>query len=158
MSGRRTTKPATCRRQPKTVNMKTDIRQPETMTEAPTRGTLAALTGSGYGEKQIKLAAKLYAARDSMRGFWRENYKSKVEENQGFIRAGMAKYNCDELHATMKMVAVLQEKYPDSGMTQALLLAAYVETIEPSIQNDGLEPSARSKGKNLCKPTTSRTH
>jgi hypothetical protein len=84
-------------------------------------------------EKQVKIAAKLYAARDAMRGFWRESYKAKMQENQGFIRAGMAKYKCDELAAKMKMVGVLQMKYPDSGMTQALLLAACVEMIEPSI-------------------------
>ena len=41
-----TTRPATCRRKPENVNMKTDSHQPETVNEAPAQGTLAAPTGS----------------------------------------------------------------------------------------------------------------
>ena len=68
-----------------------------------------------------------------MRSFWGERYDSKVEEYGKYIRAGMQKYECDELHSTMKIVALLQEKKSDSGMSQALILAAYAEMIDPSL-------------------------
>jgi hypothetical protein len=35
----------------------------------------------------------------------------------------------------MKLVSLLQEKQPDSGLQQGMLLAAYVEMVEPSIPN-----------------------
>lgn len=59
---------------------------------------------------------------------WREKYPAKIEEYKGYLRAGMQKYNCDHMEATIKLVALLQEKEPyDSGMAQALLLATCVE-------------------------------
>ena len=69
----------------------------------------------------VQIAAKLYDARDTMRGFWREKYAEKVADYQRYIRAGMQKYACDEMKATMNLVALLQEKEPDSGMQQALV-------------------------------------
>jgi hypothetical protein len=83
----------------------------------------------------MQIAAKLYDARDAMRGLWRDKYGEKIADYQRYIRAGMQKYGCDEMKATMKLVALLQEKEPDSGMQQALVLAAYVEMIEPSTPN-----------------------
>jgi hypothetical protein len=84
----------------------------------------------------VQIAAKLYDARDAMRGFWRERYAEKVAEYQPYILAAMQKYGCDEMKATMKLVALLQEKEPESWMQQALVLASYVEMIEPSTPNN----------------------
>lgn len=92
----------------------------------------------------VQLAAKLYDARDAMRGFWRERYAEKVAEYQGYIRSGMQKYACDEMKATMRLVELLQEKEAGSGMHQALILAAYVEMVEPSTPNSR---SQRSGGR-----------
>lgn len=80
----------------------------------------------------IQIAAKLYDARDTMRSFWGEKYPEKVEDYKKYILAAMKKYGCDEMKATMKLVELLQEKEQDSGMHQALILASYVEIIEPS--------------------------
>lgn len=95
----------------------------------------------------IQITSKLYDARDTMRSFWRGDYPKKVAEYQRLIRSGMAKYACDEIKATMKIVALLQEKEPDSGMHQALILAAYVEMIEPSKVDSGVD-SGEKRGEN----------
>lgn len=80
----------------------------------------------------IQMAAQLYDARDRIRRFWRGRYAEKIAQGQKHIRAHMERHDCDELKATMQIVDWLQKEDADSGMTQALILAAYVEMIEPS--------------------------
>ena len=80
----------------------------------------------------VQLAAKLYDIRDSMSRFWRDSFLEKVAEHQASIQAAMRSNQCDAMQATMQMAKSLQEKEPDSGMKQALLLASYVEMVEPS--------------------------
>lgn len=82
---------------------------------------------------QIQIAAKMYEARDAMRFLWKETYPSEIAKYQEFIKAQMAKADADALHATMELMQKLQSKFPDSGVTQAMILAACVEMIEPSV-------------------------
>jgi hypothetical protein len=122
------------------------LASPETLT----RRSLDPVVGRAVELKTnmrnvVQIAAKLYDARDAMRGFWCERYAEKVADYQQYIRAAMQKYGCDEMQATMKLVALLQEKEPDSGMQQALVLAGYVEMIEPSTPNAGTERTAADK-------------
>jgi hypothetical protein len=85
-------------------------------------------------EKRIRLAAKLYDARDAARSIYGETFATKITEFQGFVRAGMTKWKCGELESAMKLVAGLQRTHPfDSAGTQMLVLAACVEMIEPSV-------------------------
>lgn len=80
----------------------------------------------------VQIAAKLYDARDTMRLFWGDHYLAKVNEWKHYIEQAAVKWQCSEMDALMRLVKLLQEKDPASGMTQALLLAAYVEMVEPS--------------------------
>ena len=89
------------------------------------------------GEREIKLAAQLYAARDAARGLWRHEYQDKISGYQLYIRKGMEKYKLDEIQTTMKLVKLVTDESRDSGMQVMMLLAAYVEMIEPSTPNDG---------------------
>lgn len=87
---------------------------------------------SAHIENAVKLAARLYKARDAMRRLYGHDYPKKVAMFQEFIRAEMTKRKLDAINATMSLVAGLQKHDSGSGMTQALVLAAYVEMIEPS--------------------------
>lgn len=81
---------------------------------------------------EVVLAGKFYHTRDTMRRFFGDQYLVKILEQQELIKRAMIKYQCDEINATMKIVELLQQKVPDSGMTQALFIAACVELLEPS--------------------------
>lgn len=83
-------------------------------------------------EQAVKVASKLYEARDTMRRFWAERYPTKMEEYQGYIKRKATLEGCDDMKAVMALVKGLQARHEDSGMSQALLFAAYVELIEPS--------------------------
>lgn len=89
-------------------------------------------------EKRIQIAAKLYQARDTVRRLFDTRYLTKVEQFKDFVRAEMARKKCNELTAAMKIVADLQRDCPDSGMTQAMILAACVEctVVEGALATD----------------------
>ncbi len=80
----------------------------------------------------IQLTANLYDARDRIRRFWAGRYAEKIAQGQQHIKALMEKEKCDALQAAMLAVRRLQELDADSGLTQTLILAAYVEMVEPS--------------------------
>jgi hypothetical protein len=79
----------------------------------------------------IQLTAELFDARDAMRRLHGDQYETKVGVYKNFIRARMERQNEKELPAAMCLVKLLQDKIPNSGMDQALVLAACVELIEP---------------------------
>lgn len=81
----------------------------------------------------VQLAAQMYDARDAMRGLYKDKFPAKVAEYQVFIKKAAALHGCDELKATMKLIAKL-EAANLGGIPQALLLAAYVELVEPSTE------------------------
>lgn len=83
-------------------------------------------------EQAIKTCAKLYHYRDTMKSFWGDRYAAKMDEYKGYIKRKIEKDGCDEMKAVMALVKHLQVNHPDSGMSQGLLFAAYVELIEPS--------------------------
>ena len=70
----------------------------------------------------------MYDAQEAMRLLWGDQYPAKIEQYQGFIKAGMAKWSLDELHATMEIIKRLQAC--DLG-GEALVFAACVELLEP---------------------------
>lgn len=80
----------------------------------------------------VQIAAKLYDARDSMRAFWADKYPEKMQEWKAIIKITAKRDSLDEMHATMKIVQRLQSMDRDTGMSQALAFAAYVEIVEPS--------------------------
>lgn len=46
--------------------------------------------------KQIEIANKLYEARRGAQLLYRDKYPAKIEQYQGFIRAGMQEFQCSE--------------------------------------------------------------
>ena len=83
-------------------------------------------------EKQIKIAAKLYQCRDTAKGFYRDEFKDKVEPYKECIRKYMAKSGKDELLSVMEICNVdeIKEK---GGFAIVMFMAAATELIEPSV-------------------------
>lgn len=79
----------------------------------------------------VQLAAQMYDARDAMRGLFGDRFSLKVAEYQGYIKKVAAAHKCDEMKAAMTLIAKLEQQGL-GGISQALILAAYVELIEPS--------------------------
>jgi hypothetical protein len=82
--------------------------------------------------EQIKLAAKLYEARDSARFIHGDNFPAKVAEFRPHIEKVMKAKNLDTLKATMDLVKTLQD-LDAPGALQLIILATGVEMIEPTL-------------------------
>ena len=80
----------------------------------------------------VKLAAKLYEARDAFKGLWGDKWRTELEKYQRFLRIACSKFHCDEMAAAMRIVKDLQANVPDSHLGQMGVLAALVETLEPT--------------------------
>ena len=80
---------------------------------------------------QVQMAAKMYDARDAMKRLFGDKYQAEIAEHQKYIKIQMQSEGVGELKATMRIMTMLQAKLPNSGITQALVLAACVELIEP---------------------------
>lgn len=95
-------------------------------------------------ESTIKLAAKLYEARNTMKALHGEGYPALIKQFQGFIKSEMDQKKCSELEAATNIVKDLQLNRPESGMTQVLILAAVTELIEPSesLNPESLNPES----------------
>lgn len=108
---------------------------------APSRERRSASDVPGVGgEKAVRLAAKLYEARDYIQLMLTPaEYRKRIEEYQGYIRRGMTKWNIGALDAAMKLVAKIQMEAWQTPIVQACLFAAYVEMVEPS-GGGGAEP------------------
>ena len=80
-----------------------------------------------FTEKQVRMAAKLYEARDSMRGLFGARYQERLSPYREIIRGAMAKHSCDELEAVLEI-----KRFDPSldGVELAMLLAAAVEEVE----------------------------
>ena len=83
-------------------------------------------------EKLIGIMAKCYAARRGAKSLLGDKFATEMAEFQGYIRQRMARDKSTDLSATMSLLAELQAKAPDSGVTQMYVLAAFVEMVEPS--------------------------
>jgi hypothetical protein len=85
-------------------------------------------------ERVVKIANRLYEARDSARLILGEKYHERIQEDQKLIRAVMAAHSCEALAATMAIVTELQKNdySRKNAFNQITVLSAYVEMIEPS--------------------------
>ena len=82
-------------------------------------------------EKQVKIVAGLYEARDTMRRLLGEKYPERVAEFKKYIRGGMAKWGIGYMEATLRIAKGLQAEDPHgSGMQQGMIYAACVEILE----------------------------
>jgi hypothetical protein len=79
-------------------------------------------------EKHIKAAAKLYQMRDTAKRFYKDEWPAKQAEWKPIIQACMAKHNCNELEAGIKLSSDLREH----GFSIIVVMATVCEMIEPS--------------------------
>lgn len=91
-------------------------------------------------EKEIKIAAKLYECRDAAKGFFRGEYKEKLEPYKRLITAVMKANELSEIPALLKISQTYT--YQDNAMGQMMFMAAVVELIEPS---EEIETSEKQK-------------
>lgn len=85
-------------------------------------------------EQQVKIAARIYEARDTAKRLLGDKYAAKIAEWQDAIRFYMKSTGLDGIHSVMELVSAAQRD--GDAMPQMLLLAAYVEMIEPSIERE----------------------
>lgn len=81
-------------------------------------------------EQQIRIAAKMYECRDTLKRLTGDKFRERITEYQGFLRTAMQRYECDEIKAAMHLCH--DERIRDSAITQMWLIAAAVELLEPS--------------------------
>ncbi len=85
------------------------------------------------GERAVKLASKLYDARDFVRRMLSDDeYRKRIVEYQGYIKLGAQKMKLTPIEAAMKIVKQMSMEIGDKPIAQACIFAAYVEMIEPS--------------------------
>ena len=80
-----------------------------------------------FTEKQVRMAARLYDARDSMRLLFAKSYQDRITPYREIIRGAMAKNACEAIEAVIEVARA----FPDiHGVGLAMLLAAAVEEVE----------------------------
>jgi hypothetical protein len=83
--------------------------------------------------QHMQIASRLYDARDGAKMILGEKYHERMDSLQEDIREFMGLRNCEALPATMAIVTELQRSdRRGSGVAQMMILAAYVEMVEPS--------------------------
>ncbi len=90
-------------------------------------------------EKVVKLAAKLYEARDSFKALWGAKWREKLVPYDGALTAARYKWKCDEMAAAMRIVKDLQTNVPNSHGGQMGILAALVEALEPTPREENAD-------------------
>lgn len=86
-----------------------------------------------HTETAVLITAKFYEARDAMKFLFRDRFKEQCVEYQDYIKRYAAANSLNELKSTMALLKKLQDSDVDNGVSQALLLAAYAELIEPTV-------------------------
>lgn len=81
-------------------------------------------------ENAVRIAARLYDTRDTMRRFYGDKYPQEGEFYKRHIKIRMGACEEDALTASMALIKKLQTNVEGSGMAQALLMSAYVEISE----------------------------
>jgi hypothetical protein len=83
-------------------------------------------------EQQIKLAAKMYRCRDTVKRLHGNDYKSKIKSYQDCISAFIKKHpDTGEIEAAMKIVDEVKDM-EGAGIFTMNILAAAVEILEPT--------------------------
>jgi hypothetical protein len=88
----------------------------------------AAAEGRETWEGPMRIAAKLYEARDTCRTLLGDKYEARMAEWADVIRARMRLSNTGELNAARELCELIWE-----GIAQVQILAAAVEMLEPSV-------------------------
>ena len=124
-----TTKPATCRRKPETVNMQNDSQRPATVAEAPAQGTLAALTGSEilacpHCLKTTEDKDRYTDTRAVMATTYTENHACVVQCNW----CGLSGPICDSITEAIAVWNGLPRKSPNAEVSHSRPTATVADT------------------------------
>lgn len=79
--------------------------------------------------KEIQIMTQLYEARQVIKRYWDDKYTDKVSECSLVLKQVQAANNCAVLPALIVCMKRLQEHGHDTGMHQALFMAAAVEML-----------------------------
>ena len=82
-------------------------------------------------EKEIKIAAKLYQCRDTVKNLFKNDFKEKIEPYKTAIKKYMASTGKDEIHSVLEICNT--EEIKEKGMAVLMFMAAATEMIEPSV-------------------------
>lgn len=93
-----------------------------------------------FGEKQVKMAAQLYAARDTIRKLYGKDYPKILSTYKEAIKNRMKKDGVSELPAMVRVCG----DWIGSPNTCLLLMAAVVEMIEPSQETPHVQTDSPS--------------
>lgn len=80
-------------------------------------------------EEQVRMATKLYDARDAARVLLGDRYSATIASGAQMIRAVMDKHGCGELDAALK----LGKEVKDDARALMIVLASAVEMMEPTL-------------------------
>jgi hypothetical protein len=84
-----------------------------------------------HGEQLVRMAARLYEARDTLRRLQGDRFAQTVANTRPAVEAYMEHHQVSELTAGMQMC----ERVRFDGFAQLAILATVVEMIEPSRSN-----------------------
>jgi hypothetical protein len=86
-------------------------------------------------EQQVKMAARLYEARDTIRRLLGDRYAAVLEPYKVMLQKVMTMNGCDEIAAALWTARRVERT---DGMEIIKILAAAVEMIEPTqVQHSG---------------------
>ncbi len=84
-------------------------------------------------EKEIKMAARLYECRDTVKSFARIQQKDYMEMLKPYIKSIKQVMKANGLEEIPALLRISKTKtYEESGMVQLLFMASVVELIEAS--------------------------
>ncbi len=84
-------------------------------------------------EKAIRLAAKMYEAREAARTLLGDKFKERMAEGIKALEALAAEHKITVLEAARRSAEMYTDQY--NGMAALMIIAAAVEHAEPSAEN-----------------------
>lgn len=81
-------------------------------------------------KEDIKLAANLYNARDTVKAHFKAEFKDRIKPHTELLKAHCLQNNKEVLEGLMTCLKL--EVVKGNGMAEVLLIAAAVEMLEPS--------------------------
>lgn len=82
-------------------------------------------------EKELKITAKLYEYRDTMKSFLKDSYKERLQPYTLLIKKVMKANKVEEIGALLLISET--EIYQENPMSQIMFMSAVVEMIEPTV-------------------------
>lgn len=79
---------------------------------------------------KLEIIGRFRAARDKAKELLREEYPERVQEYRALIARQMARSECGEVEATVKILKTLEAEEGDTSPLELLIMAACCEIVE----------------------------